>query len=85
MRLQLTFAGGSYDFVRPLAEGTIRPDGIDLVVLSGDPWEFGLTDKNRQNLETLQRYCAQQGIVRKARPLEELFIDAGRVNIPEEI
>ena len=35
MRLQLTFAAGSYDFVRPLADGTIKPDGIDLVVLSG--------------------------------------------------
>jgi hypothetical protein len=32
-----------------------------------------------------QRYCAQQGIVRQQRPLEELFIDAGRVNIPEEV
>src|SRR5262249_32941750 len=35
MRLQLTFAAGGYDFVRPLADGTIAPDGIDLVVLSG--------------------------------------------------
>ena len=35
MRLQLTFAAGGYDFVRPLADGTIKPDGIDLVVLSG--------------------------------------------------
>src|SRR3954471_19794416 len=35
MRLQLTFAAGSYDFVRPLADGTVKPDGIDLVVLSG--------------------------------------------------
>ena len=54
-------------------------------LLGPDPWEFGLTDKNRKSLETLQRYCLQQGIVRKERPLEELFIDAGRVNIPEEI
>jgi 4,5-dihydroxyphthalate decarboxylase len=54
-------------------------------VLGPDPWEFGLTPKNRKTLETLQRYCAQQGIVRKERPLEELFIDAGRVSIPEEI
>ena len=35
MRLQLTFAAGGYDFVRPLADGTVKPDGIDLVVLSG--------------------------------------------------
>jgi 4,5-dihydroxyphthalate decarboxylase len=56
-----------------------------IAVLGPDPWEFGLTDRNRKNLETLQRYCAQQGIVRQQRPLEELFIDAGRVNIPEEV
>jgi len=37
------------------------------------------------HLETLQRYCAQHGIVRKERTLEELFIDAGRVSIPEEV
>ena len=35
MRLQLTFAAGNYDFVRPLADGSVKPDGIDLVVLSG--------------------------------------------------
>ena len=35
MRLQLTFAAGTYDFVRPLADGTVKPDGIDLIVLSG--------------------------------------------------
>src|SRR5262249_10647181 len=35
MRLQLNFAAGGYDFVRPLADGTVQPDGIDLVVLSG--------------------------------------------------
>src|SRR5262249_57443105 len=35
MRLQLNFAAGGYDFVRPLADGTVRPDGIDLIVLSG--------------------------------------------------
>jgi 4,5-dihydroxyphthalate decarboxylase len=56
-----------------------------LAVLGRDPWEFGLTPRNRKTLETLQRYCAQQGIVRHERPLEELFVDAGRVNIPEEV
>jgi 4,5-dihydroxyphthalate decarboxylase len=55
-----------------------------LAVLGNDPWEFGLTPRNRNTLETLQRYCAQQGIVRRERPLEELFVDAGRVSIPEE-
>src|SRR5436853_3711773 len=54
-------------------------------VLGRDPWEFGLTPTNRKTLETLQRYCLQQGIVRRERPLEDLIIDAGKVNIPEEI
>ncbi len=35
MRLQLNFAAGGYDFVRPLADGTVKPDGIDLIVLGG--------------------------------------------------
>src|SRR4030095_4723086 len=56
-----------------------------LAILGPDPWEFGLTPKNRKNLETLQRYCAQQGIVRKQRALDELFIDTGRVSIPEDV
>ena len=56
-----------------------------LGILGPDPWEFGLTPKNRKVLETLQRYCAWQGIVRRERPLEELFLDAGRVSIPEEV
>jgi 4,5-dihydroxyphthalate decarboxylase len=34
MRLQLNFAAGNYDFVRPLADGMVKADGIDLVVLS---------------------------------------------------
>ncbi len=55
-----------------------------LSVLGPDPWEFGLTPKNRKTLETLQRYCAQQGIVRRERPLEELFTRIG-ASIPEEI
>jgi 4,5-dihydroxyphthalate decarboxylase len=55
-----------------------------LNVLGPDPWEFGLTPTNRKNLETLQRYAAQQGIVRRERLLEELFADVGRT-IPEEI
>jgi 4,5-dihydroxyphthalate decarboxylase len=56
-----------------------------LSVLGPDPWEFGLTPNNRKNLETLRRYAAQQGIVRRELPLEELFVDAGRVSIPEEV
>ena len=54
-------------------------------VLGSDPWEFGLTPRNRKTLDTLQCYCLQQGIVRRERLLEDLIIDAGRIDIPEEV
>ncbi len=33
-KLRLTFAGGDYELVRPLKEGRVQPDGIELVVLT---------------------------------------------------
>ena len=44
-------------------------------ILGSDPWQYGLTDANRKNLETIQRYVHQQGMVSKLRPLEQLFDD----------
>jgi 4,5-dihydroxyphthalate decarboxylase len=44
-------------------------------ILGPDPWQYGLTDANRKNLETIQRYVHQQGMVSKLRPLEEMFDD----------
>jgi len=44
-------------------------------ILGRDPWQYGLTPANRKNLETIQRYVHQQGMVSKTRPLEELFDD----------
>jgi 4,5-dihydroxyphthalate decarboxylase len=44
-------------------------------ILGPDPWQYGLTDANRKNLETIQRYVHQQGMVSKQRKLEELFDD----------
>jgi len=44
-------------------------------ILGRDPWVYGLTGANRKNLETIQRYTHQQGMVSKLRPLEELFDD----------
>ena len=32
-KLSLTFACGDYEIVRPLMDGRVKPDGIDLVVL----------------------------------------------------
>ena len=49
-------------------------------VLGPDPWEYGLTDKNRRNLETLVNYSHSQGLIRRRLALEELFlsVDQGR-------
>lgn len=44
-------------------------------VLGRDPWSYGLTPQNRKNLETLQRYCHRQGLIKTVRPLDELFAD----------
>jgi 4,5-dihydroxyphthalate decarboxylase len=44
-------------------------------VLGTDPWAYGLTQVNRRNLETVQRYAYQQGMIKKMLPLDELFAD----------
>ena len=43
--------------------------------LGPDPWAYGLGEANRKNLETVQRYTHQQGLIAKTLPLEELFLD----------
>ena len=43
-------------------------------VLGPDPWEYGLTEKNRKNLETLVGYSHQQGLIRQRPALEQLFL-----------
>jgi 4,5-dihydroxyphthalate decarboxylase len=35
-KLQLSLACGDYEIMRPLIEGTVQPDGIDLITLSND-------------------------------------------------
>jgi 4,5-dihydroxyphthalate decarboxylase len=44
-------------------------------VLGKDPWAYGLTPANRKNLETVQRYTHQQGMISKITPLDRLFAD----------
>jgi 4,5-dihydroxyphthalate decarboxylase len=44
-------------------------------VLGPAPWEYGLTDKNRKNLETLVGYSHEQGLIKKRPKLEELFLN----------
>jgi len=43
-------------------------------VLGPDPWQYGLTDNNRKNLETLAGYSHEQGLIKKRPPLDELFL-----------
>jgi len=44
-------------------------------ILGKDPWSYGLTPANRNNLETVQRYCHQQGLIKTITPLDNLFAD----------
>lgn len=44
-------------------------------ILGPDPWENGLTPRNRVTLETLTRYSHEQGLTRRLIPLDELFLD----------
>jgi 4,5-dihydroxyphthalate decarboxylase len=44
-------------------------------IFGKDPWSYGLTPANRKNLETVQRYSHQQGMIKRIAPLDELFAD----------
>jgi 4,5-dihydroxyphthalate decarboxylase len=47
-------------------------------ILGPDPWEYGLTEKNRRNLETLTGYSHEQGLIKRKPALEELFLDVSQ-------
>jgi 4,5-dihydroxyphthalate decarboxylase len=49
-------------------------------VLGPDPWEYGLTEKNRHNLDTLVAYSYEQALIKKKPALEDVFlsVDQGR-------
>jgi len=49
-------------------------------VLGPDPWEYGLTDRNRHTLDTYVGYFVEQGLIPRRFTLEELFhnVDQGR-------
>jgi 4,5-dihydroxyphthalate decarboxylase len=42
-------------------------------ILGPDPWEYGMTEKNKHTLETLAGYSYQQGLTKRKMPLDELF------------
>jgi 4,5-dihydroxyphthalate decarboxylase len=43
-------------------------------LLGRDPWEYGLTVKNRHTLETLAGYSHEQGLTKRRWAPEELFV-----------
>ena len=47
-------------------------------ILGPDPWEYGLTERNRHTLETLVGYSHEQGLIRRPIPLEELFLSVSQ-------
>jgi 4,5-dihydroxyphthalate decarboxylase len=47
-------------------------------IFGPDPWEYGLTPRNRHNLETLVGYSHEQGLIRRRIPLEELFLSVSQ-------
>jgi 4,5-dihydroxyphthalate decarboxylase len=44
-------------------------------IMGPDPWEYGLSDNNRHNLQTLAGYAYEQGLIRRKFALDELFLD----------
>jgi len=44
-------------------------------MMGPDPWENGLGETNRKNLETLIRFSHSQGMISKAHPIEFFFRD----------
>jgi len=47
-------------------------------LMGRDPWEYGLSDKNRHNVGTLAGYSFEQGLIRKLPTMEDLFVDVGQ-------
>jgi 4,5-dihydroxyphthalate decarboxylase len=44
-------------------------------ILGRDPWEYGLTERNRNNFERLVTYSLEQGLSKRRLPLDELFLN----------
>jgi 4,5-dihydroxyphthalate decarboxylase len=47
-------------------------------IFGPDPWEYGLSDNNRKNLETLVGYSHEQGLIKKRTTLEDLFLSVSQ-------
>lgn len=47
-------------------------------ILGPDPWEYGLSEANRKNLDTLVGYSHDQGLISRRIPLDELFLSVSQ-------
>jgi len=47
-------------------------------LMGRDPWEYGLTERNRRQLETLVGYSHEQGLIKRRIPLDELFLSVSQ-------
>lgn len=47
-------------------------------ILGTDPWEYGMTEKNENQLRKLVGYSHEQGMIRREIPLDELFLDVSQ-------
>lgn len=45
-------------------------------ILGSDPWAYGLNNANKVNLETVNRYMVEQGLLQTIMTVDKLFIDA---------
>ena len=43
-------------------------------ILGPDPWEYGLGDRNRHNIDTIAGYSHEQGLTNKKWTADELFV-----------
>ena len=48
-------------------------------ILGTDPWEYGLGEANRKNLDTLVGYSHDQGLISRRIPLDDLFLSVSQV------
>ena len=47
-------------------------------ILGPDPWQYGMTAQNTTTLETLVRYSAELGLIKRPLTLNELFLDVSQ-------
>lgn len=47
-------------------------------ILGDDPWEYGLGEQNRKQLEMLVGFSHQHGQIKRAIPLDELFLNVSQ-------